>query len=312
MDLEEFLDSRIRIQVNSINPIIEDLDEDLDTFTVGTLIAEANNDTQNVKADDIFGTKYKHVLNENIFNAFRSKYGEDMDIEFRFGEISGKKKVHILTLLRPVIATGLLTKEKSIFNLTNKRQPIYNIFNKLIKKDKMDKTVVATSKLIPLLFSMREDYVIPSLKNHKRRYIREYKAKAVAGDLDESIIGDKIKEVRSNDAELEKLIKRNVNYSVEHVLPVIIFRIRKTIFEEGGELNLKIPSEKTQEFFDGLVETVYKKYIDIKLKGLPTSLTTIVRDKTFYSYGEEYYTAAKSMINFEETDYIQENGHVFD
>ena len=37
---------------------------------MATILAEANNDTQKVKADDIFGNKYKKELEETIFKDF--------------------------------------------------------------------------------------------------------------------------------------------------------------------------------------------------------------------------------------------------
>lgn len=61
MDLSSFLNLRLRIQINPIDPILSDMEEKLDAYSVGTLIAEANNGTQNVKVDDIFGNKRKKI-----------------------------------------------------------------------------------------------------------------------------------------------------------------------------------------------------------------------------------------------------------
>jgi len=72
--LNKFLKARIRIQINLINSILDDLENGLDTYAAGTLIAEANNDTQKVRADDIFGNKYKNDLENNIFKDFNYKY----------------------------------------------------------------------------------------------------------------------------------------------------------------------------------------------------------------------------------------------
>ena len=116
MELNSFLNLKVRIQVNPINFIISDLEEKLDEYSVGTMIAEANNDTQNVRTDDIFGNKYKMDLETYLFNIFNKINKDKVKIEYRFGEVSdGADKVHILTLLRPIIATGILTKEKKIF-----------------------------------------------------------------------------------------------------------------------------------------------------------------------------------------------------
>lgn len=164
LDLEVFLNSKIRIQINLIDNILEDLDQDSDTYTVGTLIAEANNDTQKVKADDIFGNKYKAELESKIFKNFLNKYKNKTEIEYRFGKIVEKKdKVHILTLLRPVVATGILTKDKDIFEYTNQRDPIYKIFEKLLQRPKSQSIINIISLLVPFLFEVRKNYVKPTL-----------------------------------------------------------------------------------------------------------------------------------------------------
>ena len=312
MDLEVFLNSKLRLLINIINSIIEDLDDETDTYSAGTLIAEANNDTQNVKADDLFGNKYRNQLNEKLFNTFNEKHQDDIEIEFRYGEIvSTKKKVHILTLLRPVIATGLLTKESDIYKYTNQRLPIYNIFDKVMNKDNINETISAISKLIPLLYEIRVQYVVPYLKEHKRDLIRNYKCKAIAGELDKTIIAQEIGTVLQDDEELEKLIKGSLNYNIEHILPVLIFRIRKNFIEDdNNDLGLTIPENEKSRFFKGLTEAIYKKYVKMKLGGLPTSLTTVVRDKRFYEFGDEYYMASKDFLEIKEKDYIQKNKHI--
>ena len=75
-------------------------------------------------------------------------------------------------------------------------------------------------------------------------------------------------------------------------MPVLVFRIR-FLFEENnnGQLDLTLPEEKRVDFFKGLIEAIYKKYIEMKLRGLPSSLTTAVRDKKFYEFGDETYMA---------------------
>lgn len=197
MNLITFLNTRIRIQLNLINSIVDDLEDNLDTYSAGTLIAEANNDTQKVKAGDIFGNKYKKELEENIFNNFIVQYKNKVQIEYRLGEVTGKVgKVHILTLLRPVVATGLLTKEKDIFNFTNQRDPIYKLFERLLQKSDNVHIVSVISKIIPLLYDVRENYVRPILEKHRRVLTRRYKEKALKGDLEKTIIGKDIDKVK--------------------------------------------------------------------------------------------------------------------
>lgn len=310
MDLNDFLESKIRMQVNSINSIVEDLDDELDEYSAGTLIAEANNDTQKVKVDDIFGNKNKNELETKIFRNFIDEFKDNVKIEYRLGEIVEKgEKVHILTLLRLVVATGILTKEKDIFTLTNQRDPVYKLFEKLFKKDKQEKTTKVVSKLIPLLYRIRVQHVEPILEQHRRTLIRKYKNKAIEGDLEDTVINKEIYKVLKNDLELEKLIKRNVNYNTEHILPVLIFKIKNLIIENDDEdkFELNVPKEKLNPFLQTLIEVIYEKYVELKLEGLPTSLTTVVRGKGFYEIGTESYKTFLSTYDLKETDFVYKN-----
>jgi hypothetical protein len=309
MGLETFLSSRIRVQVNLINGIISDLDDKLDEYSAGTLIAEANNDTQNVKPDDIFGNKYKRELEDLLFGPFIKEYGNKVKIEYRYGEIAEKtEKAHILTLLRPIIATGILTKDKDIFKLTNQRLPIYNIFSKLISKnDKATKTIEIISKITPLLYKIRKDHIMPILEDRKRELIRDYKKKAYEEELNDTVIKDEIYQARGNDEKIEKIIRGAVNYNIEHIIPVLVYRMRKLFKETNGSIQLTIPQAQIEQFLKTLVEAIYDSYVKMKLKGLPTSLTTRVRSSDFYDYGVETYNTLIKLQHIEETSLIEEN-----
>lgn len=309
MSLEEFLSAKLRIQLNLINNILEDLgDDSLDTYGIGTMIAEANNDTQNVSADDLFGNKNKEELKGKIFKDFIRKYNNDISIEFRAGELpEGTKKVHILVLLRSIIAAGILTKDKDIYKLTNQRTPVYTLFQKLLKKDE-NETIKVISKLIPFLYNIRSEFIEPLLKKIKEEYIRKYKEKAVNNDLDSTTIAEEARRVQNSDAELEKLIRRKISYNIEHIVPVVIFKIRDIIKEDSAHnIDLTLESNKYKDFFKGLVEAVYNNYIKMKLSGVQTSFTADVRSEKYYQAGDSAYIAFKSAYGFDESDYIKNN-----
>lgn len=308
--LKSFLNSRIRIQINIINSIIEDLVENLDAYQIGTLIAEANNDTQMVTPSDIFGNRYKRELQEYIFKDFIDEYGENLEIEYRYGEIYERiEKVHILVLLRPIIPIGILTKEKDIYEYTNQRIPVYNIFSRLISKVvKAKQTVEIVSKLIPLLYNIRVNNIIPNLDIHKRELMRKYQKDALGGELIDTIIAKEISAANSDVKEIDKILRSIINYNIEHIFPVLIFTIRFLIKEDdNGKLKINIPHDIYDKFFKSLTEVIYDKYVKMKLKGLPTSLTTVVRRKDFYEIASGEYTVLKNMYNIEETDFISKN-----
>lgn len=313
ISIDDLLNIRVRIQLNLLDEISEDLEETkLDNYSIGSLIAEANNDTQNVRVDDIFGNRYKKELETFIFKEFLQEY-KDTKIEYRMGEIADKDKVHILTLLRPLVALGILTKEKDVYEYTNQRAPVYKLFERLLRvKDKAKNTIEVISKLIPLLYSIRINYVAKQLELEKRRLIREYKTKAVSGDLSGTIITKEVSVAKGDEKQIEKIVKKHVSYNIEHIIPVLVYRIRK-LFKEpdsNGKIGLVIPDENVDNFFKGLIETIYKGYVDLKLQGLPTSLTTVVRSSEFYKKGEEAYIALKNAYNFDETGYIENNKYI--
>ena len=317
LDLSSFLNTRIRIQINVINKVIEDLDDKLDAYSAGTLIAEANNDTQNVKPDDIFGNKYKSELQQHVFNEFIDEYKGKVEIEYRYGEIANRSisKIHILALLRLIIPTGLLNSNRDIYKLTNQRIPIYSIFSKLISKINKGNqnalnTAQAVSKLIPLLFKVREEYVIPKLESLKRDLIRLYKKQAFANELADTVIGQDIYKAKGDDYKISKIIKSIVNYNVEHIVPVVIFRIRNLFAEDDGKISLNIPDDTIDSFLKTITQVIYENYVKIKLKGLPSSLTTVVRDKDFYDSGSESYTTFKNIDNLKETDFINSHQYI--
>lgn len=316
IELRSFLDLRVRIQINPINFILSDLEEKLDEYSVGTLIAEANNDTQKVKVDDIFGNKYKKDLETHLFNTFIKNSNDKIRIEYRIGEISDRvDKVHILTLLRPGIATGILTKEKKIFEYTNKRDPIYKTFEKLLRnKDKANKTIKIISQLMPLLYDIRKTYVEPELDLQKKNFIREYIEKATEDGLSDTIVAKQISSAKNNKGEIEKIIKPYVNYNIEHIFPVLIYRIRK-LFDmprTSDKITFIVPKDKMPDFFRALIEAIYKNYIEAKFRGLPSSLTTFARSKDFYKTGEETYIALKNAYQLKESDFIEKNKYLIE
>ncbi|TET58742.1 MAG: hypothetical protein E3J52_07670 [Promethearchaeota archaeon] len=315
LKLDQFLNLKIRIQVNLIDSIVNDLEDNkIDEYTVGTLIAEANNDTQKVKVDDIFGNKYKNELKKYIFKDFSEEFTNKVMIEYRMGEIVDKiDKVHILTLLRPIVPLGLLTKEKNIFKYTNQRAPIYKLFERILRvKEKKKNTIETISKLIPLLYEIRIKYVVPQLDLLKKQFTREYTGKAINGELENTIIHKEISSAKGNEQLLEKIVRKNVGYNIEHIFPVFVYRIRKLFrYSEAQEkIELTISNNDVPIFFKTLIEVIYKRYIEVKLKGLPTSLTTVVRSSEFYEKGEEAYITLKNTYSSEETDFIEKNKYI--
>ena len=309
--LDDLLTSKIRIQINVVSSIVDENYVSNDEYIIGTSIAEANNDTQKVREDDIFSNRHQSVLRTKIFNNFSNSF-PSVTVEYKFGEVEkNKEKVHILTLLRPIVATGIICQDKDIFNLTNQRQPIYALFAKVLKASKSKpKTISIISKMIPLLYEIRKKYIIPILEQKHDIVYREYLEKANAGDLDNTSIGKNIKNAKGKKDEIEKVIKGLTNYNIEHIVPVVIYTIRKTFYENNDKIDLGIPYENRQKAFSSIIEAIYKRYVKMKVDGLPTSLTTVVREQNFYEFGIDAYGTTKQFCLIEESDFVKDNKNI--
>ena len=68
-----------------------------------------------------------------------------------------------------------------------------------------------------------------------------------------------------------------------------------------------MPEDVINIFIKTLVEIIYEGYIETKLAGLPTSLTTVVRSKAFYDIGSESYKTLIRAHNISENNFIHSN-----
>ncbi|MCK4824678.1 hypothetical protein KA005_53495, partial [bacterium] len=312
VSLNQFLDSKIRIQINVIENVIEGVD-DLDEYSAGTLIAQANNETQNVKADDIFGSTYKKDLEKSIFADFNATYGGEVKIEYRMGEIATREpKVHILTLLRPIISTGILTKENEIFAYSNQRASVYALFQKLLRarSNRAQSTIKAISKLVPFLYQIREDHVVNRLKVLRTAKDRELKEKALSDELGHTTLSGKLRIVSGEPTEDSlKALKKATSYNIEHILPVLVYRIRNIIDydEQYQKTLLTLKTGEDETLFQSLLEAIYESYVEIKLKGVTGSITDEIRSKDFFASGEETFIALKNILKFQHSEYIEKN-----
>lgn len=200
------------------------------------------------------------------------------------------------------------------FCITNQRGPIYKTFEKLLRdKEKADKTIKVISQLIPSLYTIRKTYVAPELDLQKKNFQREYIGRATAGELSETIVAKQISSVK-DEKEIEKIIKPHINYNIEHIFPVLIYRVRK-LFNKSGtpeKIDFIVPEDKLPDFFRALIEAIYKKYIETKLGGLRSSLTTFARSKDFYEAGGETYIALKNAYHLKESDFIEKNKYLME
>ncbi len=165
--------------------------------------------------------------------------------------------------------------------------------------------------MIPLLYDIRENFIIPQLRLHKSIFYREYREKAINKELDTTTIRDRIK---FKDGELLEdsidALKKITNFNIDHIIPVVVFRIRKIIkLNLLAKWQLQFQTDK-EKFFKTIIQAIYKSYIELKLIGTAGSITDEIRKTAFFKNGEEGYEALKNLLNFEETKFIEENKYI--
>ena len=150
------------------------------------------------------------------------------------------------------------------------------------------------------MFGLKQKLLKETPKSSLSKYIKK-SAK--------SMIKKEILEFRNDDDAIDNWINKNVDYNIEHILPVIIYRVRNLIkFDDvNDKCILTIPDKHMDKFFKTLVKVVYENYVKNKLKGLRTSLTTLVRSEDFYEAGSETYEALVGTLELQETNFVYEH-----
>ena len=109
-----------------------------------------------------------------------------------------------------------------------------------------------------------------------------------------------------------KALRKVTSYNIEHILPVLIYRIRSIINydEKHQKICLIVETGKDETLFQSLLESIYANYVEIKLKGVTGSITDEIRSKDFFGSGEEAFIVLKNLLKFEQSDYIEKNRYI--
>ena len=108
-------------------------------------------------------------------------------------------------------------------------------------------------------------------------------------------------------------MRKVTSYNIEHILPVLIYRIRSIIDydKQHQKICLIVEPGKDEKLFQSLLEAIYTNYVEIKLKGVTGSITDEIRSKDFFGSGEEAFIVLKNLLNFKQSDYIKKNRYIF-
>lgn len=318
LDINELLDIRISFKAVLLDKIVDDDDENyLDSIQKwGGDIADSNNETQNVKEDDKFGTKYKQWFRDNIM---KNIDGKIVDIEYRKYSIDKDKLPvkHILQVLRAIIPTTLIVDYKftdkywvnpanMISKYANNRAPVFNFFEKWIaiaNCKEVPKEVIDSIEIIKNLMPELIEKML-YFENELNKYYSKLTFEEVVRSTTQNERELKkrlgIDEDEMNEAVLNKAVMSQLRFSSSNVFPLMVFATRTTIIITE---RLKVEYDIEEKFIKGMIPGIYKILLKQRIARQYGSTSDMFRDAQVYIDSEDIYK--NKMDYVDQVDYTE-------
>ncbi|MBY7025057.1 hypothetical protein FDC27_09905 [Clostridium botulinum] len=321
LDIDELLNIRISFKAVLLDEIVDDDENYLDSIQKwGGDIADSNNETQNVKEDDKFGTKYKQWFRDNIM---KNIDGKIVDIEYRKYSIDKDKLPvkHILQVLRVIMPTTLIVDYKSndksndkygtnpanmISKYANNRAPVFNFFEKWItiaNGKEVPKEVKDSIEIIKNLMPKLTEkmlYFENELNNYYSKLTFEEVAKSTTQNEHELKKRLGVDEDEINEAVLNRAVTSQLRFSSSNVFPLMVFATRTAIKITE---RLKVEYDIEEKLIKGMIPGIYKILLKQRLARQYGSTSDMFRDAQVYIDSEEIYKM--KMDYTEQIDYTE-------
>ncbi|MBX4258832.1 AIPR family protein [Clostridium estertheticum] len=315
LTVQNLLEIRISFKAVLLDSII-DINEEKEVSIIskwGDNIASTNNETQNVKTDDKFGTKYKLWFDENIMPGID---GTILEIEYRkYSKHKYNLPIkHILELLRAIIPTTLFVYDKTadicelnvastISKYANNRTPVYSIFTSLIRITEINDSSKEINDAIVILKNLMPHLVETMLifESKLNEYYRRLSFKEVLSICLNEIelkVRLGLSEDESNVEVLDNAVKRQLRFSSSNVLPIFIFATRKMI---NVNEKLQVNYEINKEIVDKMIKHIYRILLKKRISRQYGSTSDLFRDSEVYTNSEymfETITKEKYNVDF--------------
>jgi hypothetical protein len=273
----------------------EDSTEESDLTKLGTKIAEANNETQRVDPGDIFGTGNKQWLNNYLFSALP----KNVKIEYRRYEEDradvNQRVIHVLDLLRAILPTTFIVERKSktkvedvasfVAGYANLREPIYNLFNRIIqihqtkKHPEIERVVIILRNLMP---PMAETMAIAEVFWNEQRKKLSFERVNEWSPLRKTTLRKKIFEdedgtllKKNADSEIRKFL----SFSFANLFPIFVYATH-TAIEVSEDFSVQYEIEEST--ISHLVEEIYQNLCIVRLQSTLGSTSNLFRDSSIY------------------------------
>jgi hypothetical protein len=284
--IEDYLQTEVFVKINNLNSLNMLFNENY-MVEFGTAIAEANNETQNVKGDDLFGTKNQEILKKTILK--KTEKIPNLVIDYRYGQNHDENCtiLRVLDLLRLVIPTALIVNENEVHTYANKREAVYRIFDALIEKWKSEKDkdidlknlFILLDNLIPELYEIAVKVSKEAIKFCKTQITKEnFENNYFMVDLTEPYL-QLFQDTNTKLEEANKLLQTRLKIEDKSIYWFFIFATKDliTIRED-----LSVTFDPSDILITKMVEWIYKRLIKEKLNAPRGSSSDIVRNKIIY------------------------------
>ncbi len=320
--IEELLKTRISFKAVLLDEIISNEEEnDLSIIPKwGENIANSNNETQNVKADDKFGTKYKPWFEDNIM---KNTNGKIVDVEYRRFSVQKQDLPlkYILDILRAIIPTTLIIDYKPcdeiknnvasiVSKYANNRTPVYSVFEKLIKIAEMNKSDKEINDAIIIIKNLMPNLIETMLvfENKLNLYYQDLTFEEVIKNVSQESKDLKkrlgIDENEFNEEILNKAVKRQLRFSPSNIFPIFIFSSRKSIIVKK---KLQVEYNVNDEIIGEMIRVIYRILLKQRITRQYGSTSDLFRDPETYIEAEYMYNliTKNEKTAYEELDYVE-------
>lgn len=298
MTLEDILSTRVSVKVVLLDDLLppggEEDERDQKIEQLGGMIAEANNETQKVKADDLFGTKHQRWLEENLFALVPSPFVVEYRRFAEKGIDSSHEVIHVLNLLRAILPTTLIvpvgTDDVASFvaSYASSREPVYNWFDRIIEVHKdpdhghnptIKHTVLILRNLMPHLIDVMyqaQEYWEAQRKELSFKFVNELQPLAKTHLGQEIHLDPEMTKVKPD---ADQIVKSKLSFAFANLFPMFVFGTRSAIQVDD---NFKVTYSISPKTGKAVMKRIYTELIRERLTKITGSTSDLFRNPTRY------------------------------
>jgi hypothetical protein len=323
ISLKDLLDIKVSVKIMLLDNLVTESIEGKEALALEKLgydIAEANNETQKVEAGDLFGSHNQKWLKEELFKNIQ----KPVVVEYRRlsedRSDTNQKIVHVLDLLRAILPTTLIIDDGDdndasfVANYANRREPIYNWFDRVIsihrddgdKRLEIKRNVGILKNLMPDLVEMI--FLVQRLWDKQRKEIsfktvnEWYTLKNAVPALRTQIFEEQGSHLPKQDA--DNILKKYLGFSFANVFTIFVYATRRAIeIDDNFKVVYSLPEDKVGLLITEIYRSLAKERLTKSILG---STSELFRNPDLYINAEHTFNLITKTANLEFHDYIHQ------